>query len=110
MLAGIADQKDYLAAANTETVTLAMVETRTAPANLGAMLPRLASMVVPRAFRPVDRGSDVVVVLHSRLRDRAESPASAAASLPSRRRKAGKIAGALLRQRRARAWPEQSTA
>ena len=37
MLAGITDQKDYLAAANTETVTLAMIETRTALANLDAI-------------------------------------------------------------------------
>ena len=37
MLGGIADQKEYLAAANTLTVTLAMVETRTALANLDAI-------------------------------------------------------------------------
>jgi 4-hydroxy-2-oxoheptanedioate aldolase len=37
MLGGIADQKEYLAAANALTVTLAMVETRTALANLDAI-------------------------------------------------------------------------
>ncbi len=37
MLAGIADQKDYLAAANDHIVTLAMIETRTALANLDAI-------------------------------------------------------------------------
>ena len=37
MLAGIADQKDYLAEANALTVTFAMIETRTALANLDAI-------------------------------------------------------------------------
>jgi 4-hydroxy-2-oxoheptanedioate aldolase len=37
MLAGIADQKDYLAAANGNTVTLAMIETREALANIDAI-------------------------------------------------------------------------
>ncbi|MGH6768267.1 MAG: HpcH/HpaI aldolase family protein [Xanthobacteraceae bacterium] len=37
MLAGIADQKDYLAAANDVVVTLAMIETRTALDNLDAI-------------------------------------------------------------------------
>jgi 4-hydroxy-2-oxoheptanedioate aldolase len=37
MLAGIADQKDYLANANDNIVTLAMIETRTALANLDAI-------------------------------------------------------------------------
>jgi len=37
MLAGIADQKDYLAEANALTVTLAMIETRTALSNLDAI-------------------------------------------------------------------------
>jgi 4-hydroxy-2-oxoheptanedioate aldolase len=37
MLAGIADQKDYLAGGNDNIVTLAMIETRTALANLDAI-------------------------------------------------------------------------
>jgi 4-hydroxy-2-oxoheptanedioate aldolase len=37
MLAGIADQKDYLAHANDNVVTLAMIETRTALANIDAI-------------------------------------------------------------------------
>ena len=37
MLAGIADQKDYLASANDNIVTLAMIETRTALANIDAI-------------------------------------------------------------------------
>lgn len=37
MLAGVADQKDYLAEANALTVTFAMIETRTALANLDAI-------------------------------------------------------------------------
>ena len=37
MLAGIADQKDYLASGNDNIVTLAMIETRTALANLDAI-------------------------------------------------------------------------
>jgi 4-hydroxy-2-oxoheptanedioate aldolase len=37
MLAGIADQKDYLAQANDSIVTLAMIETRTALANIDAI-------------------------------------------------------------------------
>ena len=37
MLAGIADQKDYLANANDNIVTLAMIETRTALANIDAI-------------------------------------------------------------------------
>jgi 4-hydroxy-2-oxoheptanedioate aldolase len=38
MFAGIADQKDYLAEANALTVTFAMIETRTALANLEAIV------------------------------------------------------------------------
>jgi 4-hydroxy-2-oxoheptanedioate aldolase len=38
MLGGIADQKDYLAEANALTVTFAMIETRTALANLDAIV------------------------------------------------------------------------
>ena len=89
VLAGIADAKQYLNEANAATVTLAMIETRTAMANLDAIA------AVP--------GIDVLFVGPSDLsigavgRERARSALryrrEGARTLVASCRKAGKIAG-----------------
>ena len=99
MLAGIADQKVYLANANDNIVTLAMIETRTALANLDAIAatPGIDG-AVPRAVRPFDR-----IVRTGRRRSAFESRGDRARSHRRGGAEGRQDPGRLLRQRRARA-------
>ena len=90
MLAGIPDQKDYLAQANDHIVTLAMIETRTALANIDAIAatPGIDGLflgpsdlsIALSAGKTLDLESDVVEAELDRI--------------VAAERKAGKIAGA----------------
>ena len=105
-LAGIADPKTYLRDANDNVVTLAMIETRTAMDNLDAIAatPGIDVLFVGPSDLSIALTDGRELDPHSAEVEAAIEKIVAAAS------KAGKIAGALLRERRARAWPAPSAA
>ena len=99
MLAGITDQKDYLASANDNIVTLAMIETRTALANLDAIA---ATPGIDGLFLGP---SDLSIALSDGRTLDPESQGGRSRARPHRRGGATRRQdpGRLLRQRRARA-------
>ena len=103
-LAGIADPKQYLNEANAATVTLAMIETKTAMANLDAIA------AVPGIDVLFVGPSDLSIGLTDgkELDPHSDTVEAALDKIVAACRKAGKIAGALLRQRRARGGLRQA--
>ena len=89
MLGGFADQKDYLRDANAQTVTLAMIETRTAMANIDAIAatPGIDVLFVGPSDLSITLSDGKVLDPHSAEVEAALDKIVAAA------KKAGKVAG-----------------
>ena len=97
-LAGISDPKQYLNEANAATVTLAMIETKTAMANLDAIA------AVPGIDVLFVGPSDLSIGLTDgkELDPHSDTVEAALDKIVAACRKAGKVAGRLLRQCRTR--------